>query len=143
MAVLESWAVIARQKTAPLLSPNTESRLNDEIKTKTLEINRRLNKIRDLENKIMLLEQELDKEAERLENSEKLIRVYEHQIRHNKKMADQGLHEAIMGLPAARPEEWSSEDVPEYLKEEIYHELHETLCDADDGSDITEDPRYE
>ena len=69
----------------------------------------------------MLLEQELDKEAERLENSEKLIRVYEHQIRHNKKMTDQGLHEAIMGLPAARPEEWSSEDVPEYLKEEIYH----------------------
>jgi hypothetical protein len=60
-----------------------------------------------------------------METAEKLVAVYEHQIRHNKELADAGNTKAILGLPKPPPEKWTIDDVPEDLQEEIFEKMHE------------------
>ena len=62
---------------------------------------------------------------EKLDVAQKMTAVYEHQMKHNKKMADQGLVNAIIGLPTPAPAKLTVDDIeeiPEEVQEKIFQD---------------------
>jgi len=123
-----SWAILERN----IKANSGDSASSDEIAQYKNDLSKlefkygRLGKTYDgAVRELNLVKEDLDRTKLRMETAEKLVAVYEHQIRHNKEMADAGNTKAILGLPKPPPEKWTIDDVPEDLQEEIFEKMHE------------------
>ena len=91
------------------------------------------------------MEEELNRTMEKLETAQKMTAVYEHQMKHNKKMADKGLVDAIIGLPTPTPDQLTVddiEDIPHEVQEKIFKEWRQAEIE-DLQADMADDARYE
>ena len=126
--VVIGWAVLEKA-IGKIPSENVDQDLFDQYKNDLSRLELKFGRLRKnydiAQVNIDRLNEELDRTKYRMETAEKMVAVYEHQIRHNKEMADAGNTKAILGLPTPPPEKWTIDDVPEDLQEQIYNRMHD------------------
>ena len=130
--IVIAWAVIEQQvrnyRNQDEVSEEELKNFKSQIETLTRKMNTQSRQLERFSEKEKELQEKLDRTTEKLDVAEKMTAVYEHQMRHNKAMADQGLVNAIIGLPTPAPGKLTVADIdeiPEEVQEKIYNDWYE------------------
>ena len=146
--VVIGWAVLERA-----FSEHSPDRVNDEalknfqsqIETLTRKVAQQEKQLGRFSLREKEREEELNRTMEKLETAQKMTAVYEHQMKHNKKMADKGLVDAIIGLPTPTPDQLTVadiEDIPHEVQEKIFMDWRQAEIE-DLQADMADDALYE
>jgi len=147
--VVIAWAVIEQQvrnyRNQDEISEEELKNFKSQIETLTRKMNTQSRQLERFAEKEKELQKKLDRTEEKLDVAQKMTAVYEHQMKHNKKMADKGLVDAIIGLPTPTPDKLTVadiEDIPEEVQEKIFQDWRQAEIE-DLQADMADEARYE